>query len=101
MPKRYLLMKLISEKPLSREQFGSAVTESVRKHFGEVGLSMIDPKVVRYDADRLRAIVACRRGGETELQAALALISTASDEAVVPLVVRVSGTIRALGKKSR
>ena len=99
MSKRYLLVKVVSENPLSREQFGNAVIDSVRRNFGEIGLSRIDPKLVRFDLDRSRAIVACRKGGETELQAAMALISDVSGTSFVALVLRVSGTIKALGNR--
>ncbi len=100
MSKRYLLVKVISERPLSREQFGDAVIDSVRRNFGEIGLSRIDPRLVRYDVNKSSAVVACKRGGETELQAAMALISESSGAQFVPLVLRVSGTIRALGKRN-
>jgi len=98
MSKRYLLIKVASEKTLSREQFRIALTDSVRRNFGEIGLSRIDPKVVRYDGAS-RAIVACRTGTASELQAAVALISEASGTPIAPLVVGVSGTIKALGKR--
>jgi len=99
MSKRYLLIKIASNKALSRDQFRIAVTDSVRRNFGEIGLSRIDPKVVRYDGTGSRAIVACRAGTATELQAAVALISDASGIPIAPLVVGVSGTIKALGKR--
>lgn len=93
------MVKVIAEKPLTREQFGNAVIESVRRNFGEFGLSRIDPRLVRYDSTRSSAIVACKQGGATELQAAVALISESSGERIVPLVLRVSGTIRSVGKR--
>lgn len=99
MSKRYLLVKIVADKPLSREQFGNAVLDSVRRNFGEIGLSRIDPRLVRYDPDRSSAIIACKRERATELQAAVALISEFSGESFIPLVVRVSGTIKALGKR--
>ena len=99
MSKRYILVKVISEKPVSKDQFGSAVIDSVRRNFGEIGLSRIDPKVVRYDGTISRAIVACRASAATELQAAVALISEASGTPIAPMVVGVSGTIKALRKR--
>lgn len=99
MSKRYLLIKIVSDKPLSRDQFRIALTDSARRNFGEIGLSRIDPKVVRYDGTESRAIVACRAGTSNELQAAVALISEASGSPIAPLVVGVSGTIKALGKR--
>ena len=99
MSKRYLLIKVASDKPLSRDQFRITLTDSVRRNFGEIGLCRIDPKVVRYDGTGSRAIVACRAGTVNELQAAVALISEASGTPIAPLVVGVSGTIKALGKR--
>jgi RNase P/RNase MRP subunit POP5 len=99
MSKRYLLVKVVSERPISRDQFGSAVIDSVRRNFGEIGLCKIDPRVVRYDGAESRAIVACRAGAASELQAAVTLISEASGTLIVPLVVAISGTIKALGKR--
>jgi RNase P/RNase MRP subunit POP5 len=97
--KRYLLVRVVSEKPISREEFGGAVIDSVRRNFGEIGLSRIDPKVVRYDGTRSRAILACNAGAATELQAAFALMFETSGAPIVPLVVGVSGTIKALGRR--
>jgi len=99
MARRYLLVKVVSERPLSSEQFGTALIGSVRRCFGEVGLSRIDPKLVRFDPNQSEAIVACKRDGASELQAAIALISEASEVSIVPLVLRVSGTIKGLGKR--
>ncbi len=99
MKRRYLLIKIISERPLSGEQFGTAVTSSVRRFFGEIGLSRIDPKLVRFDSQESKAVVACRKEGTSELQAAIALISEASEMPISPLIVRISGTIKGLGRK--
>ncbi len=98
MSKRYLLVKVVSDSPLSREQFGNALIDSVRRNFGEIGLSRIDPRLVRYDGNQSRAIVSCKRGRAAELQASMTLISEASGTPFVPLVLRVSGTIKALGR---
>lgn len=99
MAKRYILVKIVSGQPVSRDQFGSAVIDSVRRNFGEIGLCRIDPKVVRFDRVGSRAIVACRAGAAGELQAAVTLISEAAGTPITPLVVGVSGTIKALGKR--
>jgi RNase P/RNase MRP subunit POP5 len=98
--KRYLLVKVISERPISKEEFASAVVDSVRKNFGEIGLSSIDPKVIRYDGTRSKVILGCNSSAAAELQAAVALMFEASGAPILPLVVGVSGTIKALGKRS-
>jgi RNase P/RNase MRP subunit POP5 len=99
MSRRYILVKIISDKPLSRDQFGSALADSVRGNFGEIGICRIEPKVVRYDATRSRAIVACRASAVDELQAAVTLISQVAGASVALLVIGVSGTIRALARR--
>ncbi len=101
MVRRYLLVKAVSERPLSSEQLATALIDSVRRCYGEVGLSRIDPKLMRFDPGRSEAIIACKKDGARELQAAIALIYEASDVPIVPLVLRVSGTIKGLGKKLR
>jgi RNase P/RNase MRP subunit POP5 len=83
---------------VSKEQFGTAVVDSVRRNFGEIGLSRIDPKVVRYDIARAQAVVACRAREAADLQAAVTLISEAAGTTIAPLVLRISGTIKALGR---
>jgi RNase P/RNase MRP subunit POP5 len=73
---------------------------SVRKYFGEVGLSIIDPKLLRFDQTRSEAIVACQKNHETELQAALALMNEIAGSRIAPLTIRVSGTIKGLSTHS-
>ena len=101
MSKRYLLIRIVSSSPLSRDQFANAMTDSVRRNYGEIGLSRIDPRVIRYETEQSRAIVSCRAETSTDLQAAISLISEASGIPLVPLVVRVSGTIKAVGKRKQ
>lgn len=66
----------------------------MRKHFGDFGLARIDPKLVRFNARKAEAIVACRRNGAEDLEAAMALIPEAA-----PITIRMSGTIKGLVKK--
>jgi RNase P/RNase MRP subunit POP5 len=101
MTRRYFLVKLMSERAMSSEEFGRALTESVQKHFGLFGLSRIDPKLVRFDAGQSQAIVGCKKEGAQDLQAAMALISDISDLTVAPITLRVSGTIKGLRSKKR
>jgi len=101
MSKRYLLVKVVADSPLSRDQFADALNETVRKNFGEFGLSRIGPNVVRYEQDKARAIIACKTEGASELHAAISLISEYKGASVVPLVVGVSGTMKALTRMKR
>jgi RNase P/RNase MRP subunit POP5 len=69
---------------------------SVRKYFGEAGVSTIDPKLLRFDSRRSEAIIACQKKHEAELQAAVALIKEIAGSPIAPLILRVSGTIKSL-----
>lgn len=101
MNKRYFLLKVISERALSAEQFGSALMSSVRKYFGEVGLARIDPKLLRFDATHSEAVIACNKEAAENLQAAIALISDIPETRIAAITMRVSGTIKGLRRKQR
>jgi len=99
MSKRYFLVKTISETPLSGEQFEFALVASVCRLFGEFGLARIHPKVVRFDETSYEATVACNKEGAEDLQAAIGLISSISETTVTAMTIRVSGTIKGLGRR--
>ena len=100
MGRRYLLIKVVCETSLSDEQLLEALTNSVRKYFGEIGLARIDPRLIRFDHNRSTAIVSCSDGGLAQLESAVALISQYLEIPLAPLVLRVSGTIKGLRKPS-
>jgi RNase P/RNase MRP subunit POP5 len=96
--RRYLLIRIYSDNltALSGEQFNDALLSSVRKYFGEIGVSTIAPKLLRFDPHRFEAIVGCQKSREKELQAAVALIREIAGSSVAALTVRISGTIKSL-----
>jgi RNase P/RNase MRP subunit POP5 len=99
MTRRYFLVKLVSGRTLSGEEFGKALADAVQRHFGLFGLSRIDPRLIRFDAGRSRAIVGCTKEGAQDLQAAMALMSDVSNAPVAPITLHVSGTIKGLRRK--
>jgi RNase P/RNase MRP subunit POP5 len=101
MARRYFLIKIVSEVPLVEQQFNQVMTESVRRYFGEFGLARIDPRVIRFDSQRSEVIVACRKEGAQDLEAAMALISEVSGSQMALLTLRSSGTIKSLRRKKR
>jgi RNase P/RNase MRP subunit POP5 len=94
-------VKAISKHDLTRDQFELDLMSSVRRLFGEFGLARIAPKLVRFDASRSEAILACNKEGAEDLQAALGLISGTSETAVIALTVRISGTLKGLKRRQR
>ena len=100
MPRRYLLVRIVSEQAVTEEQFSGALMGAVRKSFGEIGFARIDPKLVRFDSEKLLATVACKPGMVTEMEAAVGLISSNGEVPMATLVLQVSGTIKGLRKGS-
>lgn len=101
MTRRYFRIRICSSQPVTGEQFAATLTASLQKFFGEVGLSTVNPRLIRFDARKSEAIVACQKGREDQLQAALALINRTGGAEVAPLTLRVSGTIKGLRRRSQ
>jgi len=99
MTRRYFLLKVVSDRLVSGEEFGGALSDSVQKHFGLFGLSRIDPKLIRFDSGPSQAVVGCTKEGAQDLQTAIALISDVSNAPIAPITLRVSGTIKGLRKR--
>ena len=74
----------------------TALTSSIRTHFGEVGLSFADPRLIRSNERRSEVIISCQADRVDELQASIALIPRIGPSEFTALTIRVSGTIRSL-----
>jgi RNase P/RNase MRP subunit POP5 len=96
MSRRYLLIQIYSRQPVTREQFTEALTTAILKHFGDVGLSRIEPKVIRFDSHESKAVVAYAKNCADEMQAALALIREIGESEASALSMKASGTIKGL-----
>jgi RNase P/RNase MRP subunit POP5 len=99
MPRRYLLVKVLYGGALTDQQFHDTLNASVRTHFGDVGFSRIDPRIIKSDQSTLTSIVSCEKRAVRELESALALITECGGTPLVVLVLAVSGTIKGLRKR--
>ena len=99
MSRRYLLVKVLCGQVLTDQQFHDALDASVRMHFGDIGFSRIDPRIIKSDQGTSTSIVSCERSAVRELEAALALITDCGGPSVAVLVLAVSGTIKGLRKR--
>lgn len=99
MVKRYVLVKIISQSIISPDQFNDLLTQSVKKSFGEIGFIAVNPRLIRFNAERAEAIVACERSKVMDLQTALALAIDTQGTKVALITIRVSGTIKGLKGK--
>ena len=99
--RRYLALQLDSDGLPSRKQFMEAVWGAVAKLFGEHGASLTSLALIDYDLERKIAVLRTSLATLDLVRASLALIkSVAGSEAAVH-VIAVSGTIKALHKKTR
>jgi len=99
MARRYLLVRLLSDHPVSGEQFHSAVAATIRTLFGEIGAARINARLIRFDAPKSEAVLACARDHMNELQTAVAMTTHVAGSQIAPLALRVSGTIKGLRGK--
>lgn len=101
--KRYILTRICGEKAatITGEQFAVTIIAAVRKYFGEIGLSIINPRLIQFDPQSRTAILACEKNHEEGLHAATALIKEIDAKPVAILTVNTSGTIKGLSKLSR
>lgn len=103
MARRYILVKIVYDRKLTGEQFREVLDNAGTRYFGELGLSRIDPRVVKFDAESSTAIVSCERIATSELESALTMITAYAKASMTLLVLRVSGTVKgaAKGRKGR
>ena len=96
MSRRYLQIKICSPVAVTEEQFSQALTASIVKYFGEVGLSRIAPKLIRFDSRRSSVVVMFAKERVVEMQTALALIRQVGGSEALVLPLKTSGTIKGL-----
>lgn len=97
MSRRYVQIKICSTVTVTDEQFAQALTASIVKYFGEVGLSRIAPRLIGFDLRRSTVVVAFAKDHVVEMQAALAFIRQVGDSEALMLPLKTSGTIKGLG----
>jgi RNase P/RNase MRP subunit POP5 len=100
-PRRYLLVKIVADKPVSRTDFNEALTSAAARFFGEVGLSRMNMRVLRYDEKDWTTAIAVGRESQDEARAVLALITEIKGQPAATLVLRSGGTLKSLKAKRR
>jgi len=96
--RRYILVKIVCDRKFTNEQFHDALYDAVTRFFGELGVTRIDPRIVKFDMESSTAIVSCERSATPEFESALTLITGDAEVSMTLLVLRVSGTIKGATK---
>jgi RNase P/RNase MRP subunit POP5 len=101
MARRYVLVKVVCDRKLTNEQLNEVLNSSTKRYFGELGLSRIDPRIIRFDVDSSTAIISCERTATPEFGAAMALITTYAEASMSLLALRVSGTVKGAARRGK
>jgi RNase P/RNase MRP subunit POP5 len=101
MPRRYLSLKIICDRAVTNEQFHEALDNSAKRYFGEIGLSRIDPRIMKFDPESSTAILSCERAATSELVSVISLITHCAETPVNLLVLRISGTVKGAERRRK
>lgn len=99
MSKRYFMLHVNSNRPLTEEQLLGVMVTSITKHFGEIGIASMNLRLIRYDREAAEAVVACEKIMANELLTALAFARDVDGISLSLVVIRISGTIKSLAKR--
>jgi len=99
--RRYLALQLDSDGLPSRKQFMKAVWGAVTKLYGEHGASLTSLTLIDYDLERKIAVLRTSLATLDLVRTSLALINSVAGSEAAVHVMAISGTIKALRKKTR
>lgn len=99
--RRYILVKIDSENGIKKRDFQNALWSSIIRLFGEYGASQVEATLIEYDEEKGTAILRCPHRALSIVRAAMAAIRRINSTEAAVHVLLVSGTLRALRKKSK
>jgi RNase P/RNase MRP subunit POP5 len=98
--RRYLALKVQSEEPFSGRAVMDAVEASVQRFFGEYGASQANLSLIKYFPQDNQLWIRCSHKALEKVRAAVTSIIEIKGKIVAIHVVGVSGTLKALSKKT-
>jgi ribonuclease P/MRP protein subunit POP5 len=98
--RRYLALKVDYEEPLESMVLSEAIWNAVLRLFGEVGASQAGLYLVRFDEKTRTGVLRCSHTTLPMVRAAVASITSIGNAKAAVHVLRVSGTLKALSRKS-
>jgi len=97
--RRYISVKIDSEKTFDERDFYDAVWASVFRLFGEYGASQTELVLVEYDLKKRQAILRCSHKVLDMVKASLVAVTDVKDEKATIHILLVSGTLKSLRRK--
>ena len=95
-PHRYILVKFLSDHPISAEAAEQATRNSIEDLLGKLGAAETRARMIGFENGANRAVFRCDLKSVERLRAALALMTRVDGETVAVMTTRSSGTIKAL-----
>jgi RNase P/RNase MRP subunit POP5 len=98
--RRYLALKVQSEQLINGRKVMDAVEASVQRLFGEYGASQAGLKLIEYTPQKSQLVIRCSHKVLEKVRAAITSTIKINEKSVAIHVVGVSGTLKALSKKT-
>jgi len=93
---RYLLVRFFTKDPVCAEVVERAVFRSIEDMVGKLGSAEMKARLIGFEQTTGTAVLRCRLGSVERLRAAVALITHTNGNPTAAMVMRSSGTIKAL-----
>lgn len=97
---RYVSVKIDSEQDIDRWDLLNAVSNSLLMLFGEYGASLSELALIDYDPKSNHGIFRCAHKALEMVKASVAAVTETNRKKAALQIVYVSGTLKALRKKS-
>jgi RNase P/RNase MRP subunit POP5 len=94
--RRYLLVRFITKDGITTKVIEQTVRRSVEDLVGKLGSAEANVRLIGFEELERKAVFRCKSESVERLRAALALVTHANGNPVAAMVLRSSGTIRAL-----
>jgi len=98
--RRYLALEVAGEQPVDEHVVLDAVQASVMRLFGEYGASKTNLRLITFIPEKRQVVLRCSHIMLEKVRAAIASIMEVNGETAAVHVVGVSGTLKALSKKT-
>jgi RNase P/RNase MRP subunit POP5 len=99
--RRYLALAIESSEIIRADEFVDAVWRAVSKMFGECGASQTSLSLISFDEQKRFAVMRTAHTAIEMVRAALATMTKIGNKPAAVHVLRVSGTIKALYRKTK
>jgi ribonuclease P/MRP protein subunit POP5 len=100
MKRRYIALHVTSTEPISEGTLMNALWKALSQLFGEYGASQTRLTLIDSDSSKKRATIRCSHNALEMVRATIASITEIDAKPVAIHVFRVSGTLKALQRKT-